>query len=164
MTGTRSVLSTGVAAFTAVVLLIVLAGPAGAAGPPLSGSGEGVITSVQTTSSREAGGNRIEERRLEGVMTGTLEGTFVEEVRGVVHANGQVTFQGTLVFTGTVADCGDGTITGRLQGRGEAGPSPVTDATIRVVDQASNTVAISGQGSVHQHGPFLAYEIQYHCR
>lgn len=153
--------SVGVVIFTVATLLLASA-VASWARPPLSGSGAGAITSLVETSSRDAGGNRIAERRLEGFLTGTLEGTFVEEVRGVVR-DGQVHFQGTLVFTGTVEGCGSGTVVSRLQGSGRAGPSPLTDATFRSVDQSSNPPA-AGWGSVHQDGPFLEYEINYMCR
>ena len=162
MATTRRGTPIGVVVAALVVLLISWATPA-SAGPPLSGAGSGVITSLVETSSRDAGGNRIAERRLEGVMTGALQGTFVEEVRGVVHRNGVVNFHGTLTFTGEVAGCGTGTITGRLQGRGQGNP-PLTDATITVVNQAANTVAVTGRGTVAQTGPFLSYEIQYSCR
>ncbi|MPY98081.1 MAG: hypothetical protein GEU97_08780 [Actinophytocola sp.] len=145
-------------------LLLTLAAPTAASGPPLAASGEGVITSVEETSSRDADGNRIAERRLEGFLTGTLEGTFVEEVRGVVHDNGQVTFQGTLEFTGTVGECGDGTVHGRLSGKGTAGENPRTEARATLVDHASSTVDAAGTGVVVQDGPFLTYDIQYSCR
>lgn len=148
----------------AAALLLSAAVPAAASGPPLSGSGEGVITSVEETSSRDAGGNRIAERRLEGFMSGALEGSFVEEVRGVVHGNGTVTFHGTLEFTGTVAGCGSGTVTGRLAGKGTAGPNPQTEARFTAADQPSSTIDTSGTGVVVQDGPFITYEIQYHCR
>lgn len=156
--------SLAAAVASAGALLLALAAGAWAQGPPLAGSGSGVITSVQVTSSRDAGGNRIEERRLEGVLSGTLEGQFVEEVRGVVHRDGQVNFHGTLVFTGTVAECGEGVVHARLSGKGTAGQAPQTEATFSVVDQPSNTVAATGGGEVVQDGPFLDYQIQYVCR
>lgn len=161
---TRRLVTIAAATAGAGGLLLTVAVPTAASGPPLTGSGEGVITSVEVTSSTDAGGNRVEERRLEGFLTGTLEGTFVEQVRGVVHGNGQVTFQGVLEFTGTVGECGDGVVTGRLSGSGTAGQSPQTEAKIRLVDQASSTVDVAGNGVVLQDGPFIDYEISYVCR
>ncbi|MGZ6871485.1 MAG: hypothetical protein ACXVFW_05560 [Blastococcus sp.] len=148
-------------AVAAAVVAIVSAAPAQAA-PPLAGSGTGLFTADQVTSARNAGGNRIVERRLEGSMSGTLTGSISEEVRGVVHPDGTVTFQGTLVFVGTVDGCGTGTLTARLQGSGQAVP-PVTDATVTVIGQAANTVPVTGHGTVLQSGPDLSYSIRYSC-
>lgn len=141
------------------------AAPASAQGAVLRGEGTGMITSLEETSSRTAGGNRIAERTIEGVMlSGPLQGTFTEEVRGVIHRDGRVTFQGTMNFQGTLEGCGDGTLTGRLTGRGQAGAAPLTEATISVIQQAAATIAASGHGTVHQDGPVLTYEIDYVCR
>lgn len=132
-------------------------------GVPQHGSGTGVITSLVITSSRTAGSNIIQTRRLEGIATGTLEGTFVEEVSGVIHGSGLVTFHGTLEFTGTVADCGSGTISGTLRGTGQAG-LPTSETRFSVTNQASNTLRVTGTGTMSQVGPALTYEIQYKCR
>lgn len=146
-----------------VAALLLLATPAGAQGPPLQGSGTGTVESLVITSSREAGENVIQERTLTGTVTGTLEGTFVERVRGVIHGDRLVTFQGTLTFTGTLQDCGEGTITLGVSGRGVPGV-PVTEAKLRVIDQASNTIDVTGVGTVDQVGPNMEYELQYVCR
>jgi hypothetical protein len=152
----------------AFALLVSSAAPAGAAGPPLEGSGTGVITGLDVTPIREPGGNRIEQRTLTGVVDGTLVGTFVQDVTGTVHRNDSVTFRGTLVFTGTIAGCGDDvhTLTLGVSGRGHIPiPGfPITDAHVRVIRQPENTLSITGQGVVHQEGPFLTYDIRYTCR
>lgn len=134
------------------------------AGPPQTGGGEGFLTRLEVIPIREAGGNRIEERIIEGVLTGALEGTFVEHARGVVHRNGLVTFQATFEFEGTVAGCGTGTLTAALSGRGQAGAEPVTEANFRVINQASNTLKVAGTGTMHQVGPFITYEVKYVCK
>lgn len=160
--------STATAAFLAALLgsVVVTVPPAAAGGPPLTGQGTGIITSIVETSSRNAGPNRIAERALTGTMlTGPLAGgTFEEEVRGVVHPNGTVTFQGTLSFSGTLQGCGDGTLTGRLAGRGTAGAAPVTDAHVALVGGRGATIPAAGTGWFHQDGPHLTYEITYVCR
>jgi hypothetical protein len=132
-------------------------------GPPITGSGTGVITSIEDVSSRTAGNNVIKERRLTGTLSGSLQGTFTEEVRGVIH-DGRVTFEGTLQVTGSVPQCGTGTFVLGMNGEGQAGLSPITDAKVRVIDHASNTVPVGGTGSVHQDGASLNYEIRYTCR
>jgi hypothetical protein len=134
------------------------------AGPPQTGSGSGMITSLEILSSRDVGPNRIQERTITGVMQGALQGTFVEHARGVIHATGLVTYQGRFEFTGTVEGCdGAGTLTASLSGRGEAG-LPVTEASFRVIDQATSTLRVAGTGTMQQVGPLFTYEVRYVCR
>jgi hypothetical protein len=111
---------------------------------------------------RVAGGNVFQDRDLVGTVSGTLDGTFEENVSGVIHASGLVTFQGTMTFTGTVAGCGSGTLTLGVSGQGVAG-APVTESSVRVIDSAANTIQAHGTGTVSQVGPNLTYEIQYTC-
>lgn len=150
------------ATLVAGALLVLVSETPSWAAPPVSGGGSGAVSSDQVTSVRQAGANRIVERELTGTMSGTLSGAFSEEVRGVVHPDGTVTFQGTLVFTGTVDSCGTGTLTARVQGRGQAVP-PVTDATVQVINQSANTVPVTGHGTVQQNGSSLTYSITYTC-
>ena len=85
----------------------------------------------------------------------------------MVGADGQVRFQGTGVFVGTLEGCGSGTVNLRLNGRGQAGEAPGLPATVtkfRVVDQASNTLAATGHGTIRQEGLDLEYEFQFVCR
>jgi hypothetical protein len=140
-----------------------IAGPSfSAAGPPLTGSGTGVITSLIITSSRTAGTNVIQTRRLEGMVDGVLQGTFTEDVRGVIHGNGLVTFQGTLEFTGSVADCPDVTgLTASIAGQGRAG-LPVSETRWAVTGSTGGRV--TGTGTIYQEGPALTYEGRYRCR
>jgi hypothetical protein len=134
-------------------------------GPPMTGGGTGEISELLIDSSRQAGGNVIQERTLRGTVSGTLDGAFEERVRGVIHANGLVTFQGTMEFFGTVAGCGDGPgyLKATLSGRGIAG-LPVADASFRLVDQASNTLDVRGTGTLSQVGRAMTYEVRYVCR
>lgn len=136
------------------------------AGEPRSGSGTGKITNLVPTPIREVGGNRFEDRILTGTVTGTLEGTFEERVSGMVHKSGRVVFHGTMTFDGRVSDCGEGTLSLGMSGRGhiEQPGFPITEASVRVIDQAANTVDVTGTGTVTQEGPDLTYEIQYVCR
>jgi hypothetical protein len=95
-------------------------------------------------------------------VTGTLQGTFDEQVRGVIHPTGLVTFEGTMTFTGTVQGCGTGTIKLGVSGQGVSG-APVSESRVRVIESASNTLAVHGVGTVSQVGPNLTYTIQYQC-
>lgn len=153
-----------------IILLLVMtftaafAVPAGAQSPLLQASGEGMFTELVVVSQQLTGPNRIEVRRITGVVGGDLQGAWTQEVRGVIHPNGQVTFQGTWEFTGLVGECGFGTVSGTLTGKGEAGQFPVTTAQARITNQPSNTVDAVGQGVLTQQGPFVAYDIQYRCR
>jgi hypothetical protein len=154
----------GIALLCALILIVALAVPAAAASPLQQATGSGVFTQLDIVSSRFAGPNRIEVRQISGQVFGDLTGTWSQEVRGVIHPNGQVTFQGTWSFTGEVGTCGYGTISGTLSGEGSAGAFPITSATVRVTNQPSNTVSVVGQGVVDQQGPFVTYDIQYRCR
>lgn len=147
----------------ALMTLLLFAPVAGAAGPPVTGAGTGTVASLEITSAREAGGNVIQDRTLTGTVTGTLEGSFEQHVRGVIHGDRLVTFQGTLTFTGTLEGCGEGTITLGVSGHGVPGV-PVTESTVRVINQSSNTIDVTGVGTVSQVGPAMEYELRYVCR
>jgi hypothetical protein len=152
------------ALLTTLLLLLAMAWPAAAAPPLQEGSGQGSIQIANIEEIRQAGGNSIQQRQITGVVTGDLDGTFVQDVRGVVHRNGQVTFQGTMTFTGTIGTCGEGTVTLGLNGKGAAGALPVTESRVRPIGQAGNTVAVVGQGTVSQDGLAVTYELTYRCR
>lgn len=136
------------------------------ASPRTQGSGTGSITGLEATVIRERGGNRFEERVLTGIATGTLEGTFEQHVSGMVHKSGRVVFDGTMIFDGQVGDCGEGTLDLGISGRGHilTPGFPITEASVRVINQPTNTIAVTGTGTVFQEGPALTYEIQYVCR
>lgn len=136
-------------------------------GPPVSGSGTGTLTAPpEIFPIREVGGNRFEDRILRGIVTGTLEGTVEQQVSGMVHKNGHVVFRGTMTFEGQVGDCGDGILNLGVSGRGhiEEPGFPITEASVRVINQPANTIDVTGTGTVSQEGANLTYEIQYVCR
>ena len=137
-----------------------------AAQPPVSGSGTGQITDIEITNVREANGNRHEDRILRGNLEGTLVGTFEQHTSGVVHKSGRVVFHGKMTFTGVLEDCGEGTINLRLSGKGHIPRPgfPITEGTVRVVNQAANTIDVTGKGTVVQEGRDLTYDIQYVCK
>jgi hypothetical protein len=159
----RALAPAGYLALVAVLALLLMAAPAAATGPPQTGSGNGVITNLEITSERTAGPNSIQERTITMAVTGTLDGTFVQEVRGVVHDGRFVTFQGTGTFTGTMEGCGAGTVTLGITGKGSAGQHPVTESSVRVIGSASNTIDARGVGTVLQDGPLMSYEIRFIC-
>ncbi len=167
MSATRKMALTGLVLFTGMAMLLALAASSWAQGPPVTGTGTGILVQEpEVLDSREAGNNRIETRELIVELEGALEGTFTQEVRGVVSADGQVRFQGTGEFEGTLEGCGEGTSHFRLNGRGQAGEFPdfpATTVNAAVVDQASSTLPATGRGTFSQTGPFLTYEIQYVC-
>jgi hypothetical protein len=147
-----------------LALLLASALPAAGSSPLQQGSGEGQIVIAQIDEVAAPGGNSIQERVINGTVEGALEGTFVQDVRGVVRRDGQVTFQGTMTFTGTIGDCGEGTITLGLTGKGAGGPLPVTESRVRPIRQAGNDIAVVGQGTVSQDGLDVTYELTYRCR
>ena len=156
-------------ALSALAAVLLLAAPAGAQGPPLQGEGSGLIDldKAAITEIRNAGGNSIQERELNGKLSGTLDGTFEETATGTVHRTGRITFRAELVFTGTVEDCGSEqhTLVLKLAGQGRStDEGPVTEARVRVVGDERNTLDATGQGTVYQDGTDLTYDLQYRCR
>ncbi|HVM13414.1 MAG TPA: hypothetical protein VM287_03690 [Egibacteraceae bacterium] len=158
-------------ALAALLALLLLAAPAGAAGVLLDGSGTGTITGLAVTPIREVAGISQEARTLTGVIEGTLEGTYVQETVGVVNRNrpeNTVTFRGVLTFTGTVEGCGDEvhTLVLGLVGRGTVPVPgfPVTEAFLWVIRHPDNTLNATGHGTASQVGADLTYELQYTCR
>jgi hypothetical protein len=153
-----------VASIAMLMAAFILAAPA-AASAPMTGTGTGTLAPISITTVRIADDNVIQERELAGTVTGALQGTFLEHVRGVIHPGGLVTFEGTITFTGTVAGCGTGVLTLGLSGQGVTGApvGPVTESHIRVIDAGSNTIAAQGEGTLSQTGPSLIYQMQYHC-
>ena len=138
----------------------------GNSGPPVAGSGDGLITNLDVFPVREVGGNTFEDRILRGTVTGTLDGSFEQNVSGMVHKNGRVVFRGTMEFTGALANCGEGTINLGVSGRGHIPRPgfPITEANVRVIKQPANTIDVTGTGVVFQEGPELTYDIRYVCR
>lgn len=132
------------------------------ASKPLYASGTGTITSLDVDITRDAGGNVTQVRTVEGTVDGAIVGTFAETVTGVVHKSGLVTFHGTMTFDGTVDGCGDGTFTVGVSGRAQAGV-PTADATFRAIGHQTNTLSITGTGTLQQVGPHITYDVRYSC-
>lgn len=151
--------SVGGAAFLGAVPAVA------AAQPPRTGAGTGQIMDVEVTSTRYADGVRHEDRHLEGTISGTLNGTFEETVSGTVFPSGRVILHGTMTFTGEVGECGTGTLHLKVAGQGTVTDpvGPIVDSAVRVIDQAANTLDVTGQGTVRQEGPTLSYDVQYRC-
>ena len=154
---------------TAVAFLLIAA-PASAS-PPLQGSGESMITGLVVGSDRSPGAssNSIQERTLTGIVTsGPLAGgSFEQTVIGMVRPNGQVTFQGHLIYTGPVQGCGEEIHTLHLAVQaghglgGEPPEFPATRANVRVISDSDST--ITGHGTIVQVGFSLSYDIRYRC-
>ncbi len=150
-----------------LILVGAFAAPASAQSQLQQATGSGFITDLEIVSEEFAGPNRIEVRQITGQVFGDLQGTWTQNVRGVVHPDGRVTFNGTWEFTGEAGDCGIGTVSGRLTGHGDTGPLPdfpATTAQARITNQPSNTVPVVGQGTLDQTGPLITYDLQYRCR
>jgi len=142
----------------ALVLALTAAAPALAALMTGGGTGTVAVRSVEVI--RQADGNVIQERSLEGTVSGALTGTYVEDVRGVVKSSGNVTFVGTMVFEGTVTGCGTGTLVLRVEGRAVSG-LPTSEGRLTTI--GGGTLDVRGTATFTQVGPALAYEAQYVC-
>lgn len=82
--------------------LLLLIGEAQAS-PPAPASGNYGVTVITGFSTRAAGPNTIIEQTTSGTITGTLSGTFEDEIKAVVHPNGVVGAQGTFTCACMVA-------------------------------------------------------------
>jgi hypothetical protein len=144
--------------FFGALLALVAAAPAVAS--VMSGGGTGTVALRSVEVVRDADGNVVQERTLEGTVSGALTGTFVEHVRGVVKKSGDVTFVGTMIFEGTVAGCGAGTLVLRVVGKAVSG-LPTSEGRLTTI--AGGTLAVRGTATFGQVGPALTYEAKYVC-
>jgi hypothetical protein len=153
-------------ALAVAALLLSMAGPAAASGPPLDGEGTGQLVITEIVELRAPGPNSIQYRELTGQVEGALTGTITQRVTGTVHGAGHVTFRGTMEFTGTVEGCGaeQRTLTLRLTGKGLAGAAPVTESTVRAIGGSGQGPEVVGVGSVLQDGLGITYSLRYICR
>jgi hypothetical protein len=153
-------------ALAIAALLLSMAGPATASGPPLDGEGTGQLVITEIVELRAPGPNSIQYRELTGQVEGALTGTITQRVTGTVHGAGHVTFRGTMEFTGTVEGCGaeQRTLTLRLTGKGLAGAAPVTESTVRAIGGSGQGPEVVGVGSVLQDGLGITYSLRYICR
>ena len=123
--------------FLALIVPCALAADA-VGGPPAPATGTGTIQTTEVVSVRSAGPVVITEFTQTGIVTGTLSGTFVEDVRVVQHRDGRITFGGSATITGTAAGCGTGDIPVRLEGSG-AGVGVAAHGRIQSVQASANT-------------------------
>jgi hypothetical protein len=154
---------TFVAAFLAGVAAFAFVAPA-AASSPLPAAG--VETFVPNfTLERGADGNVFLSALNPGAKTGTFTGTQLFEGTLALFRDGSFNFEGTITFTGDVADCGTGTVVLRVEGAGFLLP----DGTAVFTRNHQHT--LFGQGTLPVHasldslgvGTTLAYAGEYHC-
>lgn len=133
--------------------------------PPEPASGTFSVTQITGLSIEPAGGgNFIIEQTTAGVFTGTFSGTFVDELRAVLHPNGFVNAQGTITCTCSVAGK-SGTIVFNQTSRGPVGASFQGKAIIisATGDLANLHGTFDIQGTVDQNGfATITYSGQIH--
>ena len=140
---------------------VVAAQPAAAA--DLQASGTAQASSLVFTDARSADGNTILEGIQQGVIGGTLTGTWVEQFRLVVHPNEATNFHSFLTVVGTVAGCGTGTIRFVVDGQGDG---PLTEGRFRTIDQSDTTVDVHAVLDFVAFVPTgtITYTGTYNCR
>jgi len=151
----------------AVMGLLLGAGGVAQAAPPTPASGTYTATTIISFEVNQVGPNTVIEQTAAGIVSGTLSGTLVEEIKAIVHPNGVVPGQGTFTCACTmggesgtlefvVATIGD-FATQTFQGR-----AIITSATgdltgLRGVLELQGTVDPSGlstityEGGIHDH-------------
>lgn len=139
-----------------------LLGSNAAAGPPAPATGTGLIVTTTVTSVRSAGPVVITEFTQTGTVSGTLTGTFVEDVRVIQRPDGRITFTGTATITGTVAGCGTGDIPVRLEGSG-SGVGVAAHGRIQSVQGSANTAGAHAVLEFEQVGAAFTYTGRVGC-
>ncbi len=136
---------------------IALAAPSSPGPLKVAGSGTFGVTSQTVTSTMLADGNVITVVEIAGPVAGVQSGTFVVDVRNIVHPTGVHEYQGTYAFTGSVAGIGAGTLSGNIT---DQGPSPgVFSGQIAII---SGTGALSGlRGGVFFNSPPPTYSVMF---
>lgn len=124
------------AGVAAAGLAVLFSGPAWAASSPQPASGTFLVTSATVDSVSTADGNTIVVLTVGGISTGTLDGSFAETDREVVHPDGTVTEQGKGIQSGTLGTCGTGSAPYTA---GFTGNGTTASGRIQFVDQAAST-------------------------
>lgn len=160
-----------VSIFIALLLLIVLAGKASAADPPILARGTLATTSASFDSVRMEGGNLIIELSSTVAYTGTFNRTATVHGILIFHSGGtgvqfphwQANFHHVEIFTGTV-DGVPGTITFELNGSND--PTGVFKATQTIVSATGHLAGLRGVlrqvGTIEPGGTVGTYTGQMH--
>jgi hypothetical protein len=160
-----------VSIFTALLLLIVLAGKGSAASPLTSASGTLTTTSASFDSVRVEEGNTIIELSSAVVYTGTFDGTSTVHGTLIFHSGGtdvqfppwRANFHDVEVFTGTVNGV-PGTVTFNLNGSND--PTGAFKATQTVISATGDLAGLRGvlgqEGTIGPGGPVGTYTGQIH--
>jgi hypothetical protein len=89
---------------TSAVLGLLFGAVGGAhASQPAPASGTYTVNAITGFALHPVGANMFIEQTTEGVFSGTLTGTFEDQIKAIVHPNGLVGAQGTLTCACTVA-------------------------------------------------------------
>ena len=160
-----------VSIFTALLLLIVVAGKGFAASPPTSASGTLTTTSASFDSIRMEGGNMIIDLSSTVAYTGTFNGTSTVHGILIFHSGGtgvqfppwRANFHDVEVFTGTVNGL-EGTVTFDLNGSND--PTGAFKATQTIVSATGDLAGLRGVlsqvGAIGPSGPVGTYTGQIH--
>jgi hypothetical protein len=146
------------------VAALALAAPA-SAGPPMSGSGTGAITSRTITGVRTtAGGKTFIDEVLTVSQTGALSGTSIQYVTLILRKTGRFRASGYGTFTGTAAGCGAVNDEIRFENQGEiTATGPVGDGRTHSVRPAAGQPYVRVVLTAHQVGDVFTYDASYRC-
>jgi hypothetical protein len=140
---------------------LALAGSAGAAGPPLHGTGTSTLTSSTVLSFRQAGPNAFVEELNTRQDTGAFTGDVTEHLSLVVRPTGLVTFHAEAVLDGTYAGCGSAPVTQSIHLEGQISPAGVLSANFATVGGAP--VVVHGTVAGTASSDTATFTIDYHC-
>jgi len=147
-----------------VVLSMLIVASAGYArrSKPQPAEGTVFVAAFTPTDVREADGNTFVEGIATGTFTGTFTGSFAEHLTEIIHPSGDINFHGEIVFTGTVDDCGSGTVLLRDEGTG-IGAGAFSEAKVVTVDQGASSVDVHANLDINFAGFRGAYTGTFQC-
>jgi hypothetical protein len=149
------------AVLACVVAAAALAAPA-AASEPQPAAGGIILTGFSDTVVQTADGNTIFSEVNTAILTGTFAGTVTTYLTRTAHPTGFSTFQGTVIFTGTVAGR-PGTIVWHTRGIGQDTSPPSFQSTLETVDQGTGALQnLHAQATLDVTVPFGSYTGTYH--
>jgi len=110
------------------------------------------------TDIQQAGPNTIITFNVTAALTDTLNGSTTGTERDVIHPDGYITFEGTLVFNGSV-DGRSGTFLATYTGEGNANP---TESVHGLLPGEENAQFVGDHGTddlagLHAHGTFHGF-------
>lgn len=133
------------AVMAAVAALGALSSPVAAAGQTMPASGALQDYSFQVISQRSADGNIIQVARIGGAISGTFDGSYVENARAVFHASGAGNIEGTATCA-CMLGAASGTVVFGFNAQVE--PDGSLTGHFAIVSSSGGLTGLNGHGTI----------------